>query len=80
MIDDIIKMQKKASDLIYQQAILDNFSHEQMNPLNSILAGCEYLLGSLNDLKVLKERKKIGIEDYKMFNADCQNKLKDILS
>jgi len=51
-----------------------------MNPLNSILAGCEYLLGSLNDLKVLKEKKKIRIEDYKMFNADCQNKLKDVLS
>ena len=79
-INDIIKMQKKASDLIYQQAILDNFSHEQMNPLNSILAGCEYLLSSLNDLKILKEKNKIKIEDYKMFNADCQNKLKDILS
>ena len=51
-----------------------------MNPLNSILAGCEYLLGSLSDLKVLKEKNKIKIDDYIMFNADCQNKLKDILS
>jgi hypothetical protein len=42
-----------------------------MNPLNSILAGCEYILSNLNDLKILKEKDKIRIEDYKMFHADC---------
>ena len=37
-ISSLIKNQQRMSDKIYQDAIEANFSHEQMNPLNSILA------------------------------------------
>ena len=43
----IIKNQQKQSDRIYQDAIEANFSHEQMNPLNSILANSNVVYGRL---------------------------------
>ena len=37
-ITNIIKSQQKLSDEMYQDAIEQNYSHEQMTPLNIILA------------------------------------------
>lgn len=37
-ITNIVKSQQKLSDEMYQDAIEQNYSHEQMTPLNIILA------------------------------------------
>lgn len=37
-ITQIVRSQQRFSDKIYQDAIESNYSHEQMTPLNSIIA------------------------------------------
>ena len=37
-VSQIVNFQMKLSDMIYQEAIENNFSHEQMTPLNLLKA------------------------------------------
>ncbi len=43
-ISEIILKQKQASDELYKDAVLSNYSHEQMTPLNSFLNNSTTLL------------------------------------
>ena len=52
----IIKSQQRLSDDMYQDAIESNYSHEQMTPLNSILAQSKIVSKRYSEgLKLLKE-------------------------
>ena len=40
-ITSLIKNHQRSCDMVYQDAIENNFSHEQMTPLNPILSGMQ---------------------------------------
>jgi hypothetical protein len=50
-ITNIIKSQQKLSDDMYQDAIEQNYSHEQMTPLNIILANSKILIKRFKELQ-----------------------------
>ena len=47
----MIKGQQKLSDDMYQDAIEQNYSHEQMTPLNLILANSRVLVSRFRELE-----------------------------
>ena len=42
-VKDIIQTQNKKMQILYQDALTATFSHEQLNPLNSIINLSQYL-------------------------------------
>ena len=42
-VSQIVNFQMKLSDMIYQEAIENNFSHEQMTPLNLLKANSQII-------------------------------------
>jgi len=44
-------LQQRASDEIYKDAVLSNYSHEQLTPLNSFLNNSRMLLQELRDIQ-----------------------------
>ena len=51
-----------------------------MNPLNSVLSNCQFLLNYLNELKIKKEKGNLSENDQKFLKIECQNKIVDIYS
>jgi signal transduction histidine kinase len=49
-ISEIVINQQRASDELYKDSVLSNYSHEQLTPLNSFLNNSRTLLQDLNDL------------------------------
>ena len=49
-ISEIVINQQKASDELYKDSVLSNYSHEQLTPLNSFLNNSRTLLQDLTDL------------------------------
>lgn len=46
-ISEIILRQQRASDELYKNSVLSNYSHEQLTPLNSFLNNSTVLLSDL---------------------------------
>jgi signal transduction histidine kinase len=49
-ISEIVILQQRASDEMYKDSVLSNYSHEQLTPLNSFLNNSRTLLQDLTDL------------------------------
>jgi hypothetical protein len=49
-ISEIVINQQRASDELYKDSVLSNYSHEQLTPLNSFLNNSRTLLQDLTDL------------------------------
>ena len=50
-ISDIIYRQQSQSDKLYSDAVLSNYSHEQLTPLNSFLNNSSILISNLTNVK-----------------------------
>lgn len=48
---EIILKQQEASDRLYKDSVLSNYSHEQLTPLNSFLNNSVTLLSELGSIK-----------------------------
>ena len=64
-------MQQKKSDMLYQDAIESNYSHEQITPLNSILFNTTKIYENLSDLK--KKGNKSGREYFQEMRKFCNH-------
>ena len=51
-ITEILKMQQIKSDLLYQDAIEMNYTHEQNTPLNNIITNVSMINSSVEALKI----------------------------
>ena len=49
-ISEIVILQQRASDEMYKDSVLSNYSHEQLTPLNSFLNNSRTLLQDLTEL------------------------------
>jgi signal transduction histidine kinase len=70
-VSSIIKNQQRLSDLMYRDAIEANYSHEQMTPLNSILANSKFALR-----RVIKMYKLLSELDPEFNEAHNQETLR----
>ena len=55
-VSQIVNFQMKLSDMIYQEAIENNFSHEQMTPLNLLKANSSIIKSKVYNMFVQKEK------------------------
>jgi signal transduction histidine kinase len=69
-ISDIIYRQQKESDNLYKDAVLSNYSHEQLTPLNNFL----------NNSDILRKNKLKLKNDLKVFHRDALGVINDELS
>ena len=49
-ISEIVILQQRASDEMYKDSVLSNYSHEQLTPLNNFLNNSRSLLYELTDI------------------------------
>ena len=56
-ISDIVYRQQSQSDKLYSDAVLSNYSHEQLTPLNSFLNNSSILISNLTNLKNIFQNK-----------------------
>ena len=73
----MIRWQQKISDTMYQDAKEANYSHEQMTPLNCILANCKIVMRRYLETKFLLEEYYTKIKD-KQGLKQCQETVKII--
>jgi hypothetical protein len=50
-VSDVVYRQQMLSDRLYRDAVLSNYSHEQLTPLNSFLNNSSILISDLTNLK-----------------------------
>ena len=73
-VSNILKYQQKMIDSMYQDAIENNYSHEQMTPLNSILGNSQIILNKIYEFRELLCRMyqliKVPIDKKEMARLD----------
>jgi len=66
------------SDSTFQEAIQNNYSHEQMTPLNCILSNSYLMKGTIVNL--LAKIYKVQVENFLILNEHEQKKVAKIIS
>ena len=63
-VSEVVKLQQDLSNLLYQDAIETNYSHEQMTPLNCILNNSKVILAKIKECAKPKDGKKNRKQHY----------------